>query len=334
MNEHVSLLVHRLDEQNPYTVRELVLRNCVLREPAELCAQISRCVRLRRLSCVACALQPSQLLKLTLELQYLQHLELSLVEVSELVVDHEIHSMRSMAPHMWAVMRYHSLRRLYVEVGGDRNFDLLWELLVFCPNLIELHVHFVRGSFANALAQCRRLHELLDRLETFTFTSELPASVQFPYSPDQSSTFTNCAAVCANVRRDRPHDWWSCVALSQLELGCDRALILPSQLVTFGAGEIMAETPLWEATRLNNWARVCELCILLLPERPDILVYPKARAPCRGHLEALFFSLVNVVELNVSSFHVHLDVDLGGLLRGTRLGRLLLALSVPPMLVS
>ncbi|KAL1443079.1 hypothetical protein MTO96_030453 [Rhipicephalus appendiculatus] len=249
MNEHVSPLVLRLDALDPFTVSELVLRNCILCEPADLCAQISRCVRLRRLSCVAFALQPSQLLKLMLELQYLQHLELSLVEDTNVVVDSEIDNMRSIAPQMQDVIRYHSLRRLYVEVGGDRSFELLWELLVFCPNLIELHVHFVRGTFTHALEQCSRLHEQLDRLETFTFTSELPASVQFPYGPDLSLTFTNCATVCANVRRDRPHDWWSCVALSHLELGRDRALILPSQLVTFAAGEFMAETPLREARR-------------------------------------------------------------------------------------
>ncbi|KAL1483122.1 hypothetical protein MTO96_002191 [Rhipicephalus appendiculatus] len=330
MNEHASILDLRLDALNPYAVRELVLTNCVLCEPAELCAQISRCVRLRRLSCVGCALQPSQLLMLMLELQYLQHLELSLVEDSDVVVDSEIDSMRSIAPHMWGVIRYHSLRRLYVEVGGDRSFDLLWELLVFCPNLIELHVHFVRGSFANALEQCSRLHEQLDRLETFTFTSELSASVQFPYGPDQSLTFTNCAAVCANVRRDRPHDWWSCVALSQLELGCDRVVILPSQLVTFAAGELMTGTPSQEPRQLHSWQRVRELCILLLPERPNILVYPKAGAVYRRYLEALFFSLVNVVELNVNSFHFRLDVNLEGLLRDTRLGHRLLALSVPP----
>ncbi|KAL1434454.1 hypothetical protein MTO96_011551 [Rhipicephalus appendiculatus] len=176
---------------------------------------------------------------LMLELQYLQHLELSLVEDSDVVVDSEIDSMRSIAPQMQDVIRYHSLRRLYVEVGGDRSFELLWELLVFCPNLIELHVHFVRGSFANALAQCRRLHEQLDRLETFTFTSELPASVQFPYEPDQSLTFTNGAAVCANVRHDRSHDWWSCVKLRQLVRIRDRSIILPSQLVAFACGDSM-----------------------------------------------------------------------------------------------
>ncbi|KAL1483124.1 hypothetical protein MTO96_002194 [Rhipicephalus appendiculatus] len=240
MNEHVSVLVLRLDALNPYAVRELVLRNCVLCEPAQLCTQISRCVRLRRLSCVGCALQPSRLVKLMLELQYLQHLELSLVEDSDVVVDSEIDRMRSIAPQMWG-----------------------------------------RHPVPQPPSPCRRLHEDLDRLETFTFTSEPPASVPFPYGSDRSLTFTNCAAVCANVRRDTPHDWWSCVELRQLELGRDRALILPSQLVTFAAGEFMAETPLQEARQLHSWQRVRELCILLLPEEPDILVYPKAGAVCR-----------------------------------------------------
>ncbi|KAL1443285.1 hypothetical protein MTO96_046028 [Rhipicephalus appendiculatus] len=99
----------------------------------------------------------------------------------------------------------HTLRRVYVEVGGDHDFQLLRELLNSWRNMTELHVHLVRGTFSNALSQCRRLHaELVQQLEVFTFTSELPASLPFAYEPDPSSPFTNCATIWANVRLKRP----------------------------------------------------------------------------------------------------------------------------------
>ncbi|KAL1466309.1 hypothetical protein MTO96_042831 [Rhipicephalus appendiculatus] len=105
MNEQVSDLVQRLDALNPCAITELVLRNCLLGEPAELCAQISRCVRLRRLSCAACALPPSTLLNLMLErLQYLQQLELSLIQDPDALVDFEIESMRTIAMQMREVI--------------------------------------------------------------------------------------------------------------------------------------------------------------------------------------------------------------------------------------
>ncbi|KAL1430735.1 hypothetical protein MTO96_002338 [Rhipicephalus appendiculatus] len=331
MNEEVSDLVRQLDARDPFAVSHLVLTNCVLCDPAELCEQISRCVRLRRLTCVACTLQPSILLKLMLErLQYLQQLDFSLVEDSDVVVGSEINSMRVMAPQMWGAIQYHSLRRLYVEVGNDRNFELLWELLVFCPKLIELHVHLVRGNFTNALAWCSRFHDQLEQLEAFTFTSELPAYVPFPYVPDPPSTFKQCAAVCANVRHDKSHDWWSCVKLRDSVLSQDQSLILPSQLVAFASGGSMPDASSWEASHGHRWARVCKLCLLLLPERPTMVTIPRARCACRGYLEALFLALDSIVELNVSSFHVEVGVDLNRLLQETPLGSRLLALSIPP----
>ncbi|KAH7943656.1 hypothetical protein HPB52_009861 [Rhipicephalus sanguineus] len=329
MNEEVSDLVQQLDARNPYAVSELVLRSCVPCDPAELCEQICRCVRLRRLNCVGCAFQPSILLKLVLELQYLQQLDLSLVQDSLLVVYSEIDSMRLLALQMRDAIRYHSLRRLYVEVGGDLNFELLWKLLVF-PNLTELHVHVVRGMFSNALFQCHLLHEQMDRLEMFTFTSELPASIPFSYGSDQSLTFGKCATVCANVRHDRSHNWWSCVELSHHVLSRDRAVILPTQLVAFAAGDLLATTSLWEASRRHSWARVRELCLLLLPPRPSLLTYPRAGTAWRNYLAHLSLALNSIVELNVSSFHFRLDIDLMTLLKDTPLGRRLLALSASP----
>ncbi|KAL3236866.1 hypothetical protein MRX96_022121 [Rhipicephalus microplus] len=203
MNEALSDLVQRLNAENLYAVRELVIRNRGNFETPELYAQIGRCARLRRLSCVSCAFKPSTLLKLVLEqLRYLQKLELSLVQDFKAVVDSEIGNMRLIALQMCDVIRYHSLRRLYVEVGDDRNFELLLELLVCCPNLTELHVHCVRGIFMECLLKCQQLHEHLGQLETFTFTSEVPDSVPIFDSPNPIFRFPNYAA-CLRKRLSR-----------------------------------------------------------------------------------------------------------------------------------
>ncbi|XP_075725021.1 uncharacterized protein LOC142767379 isoform X1 [Rhipicephalus microplus] len=330
MDEDVSVLVKQINALNPRVISELVLSDCVISEPGELCAQISRCERLRRLSCVGCVLQPGKLLKLMLEeLRYLQRLELSLVQDLDWVIDSEINSMRTLALQRWDLIRYDSLRRLYVEIGGDRNFDLLWELLVFCPNLTELHIHFVRGCSANALEQCSRLHDQLEKLEVFTLTSERPAYVPSLYGPAQWSTFLNCAAVCGNVRHDKPHQWWSCVELGRIARSPDRPLVLPSQLVVFVSGDEVPGKSEWEASRRHNWTRVRELCLLLLPGRTTS-VYPTALGGSRDYLEAMFLALDNLTELNVSSFHFHHGVDLRGIFQDTPVGSRLLALSVPP----
>ncbi|KAL1474160.1 hypothetical protein MTO96_038188 [Rhipicephalus appendiculatus] len=130
------------------------------------------------------------------QLQHLENLELSLVEDSEAAARRG--NMRLIAFQRQGAAVTHTLRRVYVDVGGDHDFELLRELLKFC-----LNVHLVRGTFSNALLECRRFHDELVQPEVFTFTSELPASVPFPYKPDLSSTFTDGATICANVRRKR-----------------------------------------------------------------------------------------------------------------------------------
>ncbi|KAL3236867.1 hypothetical protein MRX96_022122 [Rhipicephalus microplus] len=247
---------------------------------------------------------PSALLKLMLErLKYLQQLELSLVQDTQASVDYEIDNICLIGPQMCDVIRYHSLRRLYVEVGGDHNFELLSVLLVFCPNITELHVHFVRGTFSNGLAKCQQLHEQFGRLETFTFTSEVPDSVPLPNQPDPLLTFANYAAICGNVCHDKSHHWWSCVELGRLARRGESG---------------------------HSWTRVRKLCLLLLPQWYSKVTYPRATLVSGHHLGGFFSTLENVVELNVSSFHCHQDVIPDTLLHDSRLGSRLLALSVPP----
>ncbi|KAH7943159.1 uncharacterized protein LOC119400010 isoform X2 [Rhipicephalus sanguineus] len=316
---------------NPDAIVDLGVTNCFCSEWLELRALISRFAGLRRLRCVACAIEPSQLLLLTLErLPNLEELELSLVQ--EAVVDSEISKVRGTASQKQGVALAQSLRRLYVEVGGDRNFELLRELLNFYLNLTELHVHLVRGSFPNSLSQCRRLREELVKLERFAFTSELPVSVPFPNEMDPPSAFANRASICGNVRHRRSDDWWSCVELNHLAYGSCRALTLPSQLAVVAVSA--ADDTLAESFRLagrrNVWVHVRQLCLLMLPPVASIEFYPTTAAASRGCLGQFFsVALEHVVELNLNSFHFRSDLDLIKLLpKGTL--RRLQALSAPP----
>ncbi|KAL1472364.1 hypothetical protein MTO96_039380 [Rhipicephalus appendiculatus] len=239
MNESVDDLEQRLGALNPDAVSKLVLRNCLIGDVEKLCKQIRRCVGLRCLSCVACPLSPSKLTKLVLApLQHLEILELSLVEDSEAAALLEMNNVARMVSEMQGVNVTHTLRRVYVEVGGDHNFELLRELLKSWRNLTELHVHLVQGTFSNALTECCSLHADLAQLEAFTFTSELPPSIPFAYEQEPSSPFTNCATICANVRYRKSDDSWSCVELGhELLSSPERARNPPSQLVVFAVSD-------------------------------------------------------------------------------------------------
>ncbi|KAL1470393.1 hypothetical protein MTO96_024329 [Rhipicephalus appendiculatus] len=267
MNEGVSDFVRRL--MNPVDVVELVLRNCVVKEPAELItliALIGRCVRLRRLYCASCALPPSELL--------------------QRAPDCEILNVNRIASRL----SRSSLRRLYVEVGGDHNFKLLRELLRFYASLTELHVHVVRGgTFANAVSECLSLHDSLVQLESFTFTSELP--LPFPYEPDFTSAFSVIVAVCANLRHKMSDASWSCLELRQIA-NQDQVWNLTQQLVVVAVMNDETEELFRAASRRHLWTH-------------------------------------HVVELNLSTFHVGPDLDLMELLQEGTLNRLQ-AFSAPP----
>ncbi|KAH8039801.1 hypothetical protein HPB51_008803 [Rhipicephalus microplus] len=301
MNEGVSDLVRRLDATNTNTICELVLTNCFVSRPALLCAQIGRCVRLRGLRCVACPLQPSQLLQLMLKhLRHLQYIELSLVEDLKEVVDSQISN------------------------ASTATSSSSGSLLTFCPDLTELHVHLVWGDFSNALSQCRHLHDDVVTLGTFVFTSEV--SVPIPYQPVPSSEFTNCATLCANVRHQkRPEDSWSCVELDHIPHGGLPSQVAVVAVITDSIGESFCL-----ASHRKYWTNVRELCLLLLPLAPSSMFYPIVDAAYHDILRQFFsVALEHVVELNLTSFHFHPDLDLVALLPEGTL-KTLRAFSAPP----
>ncbi|XP_037526536.1 uncharacterized protein LOC119403876 [Rhipicephalus sanguineus] len=325
MNERVSDLVNRL--RYPEAVGELVLSNCIATEPAELCKQLGRCAALRFLRCVSSVLRPSQLLQLTLEkLPRLERLELSLVV--DAVVDSEIGNVRKMASQSEGLTPSHDLRQMYVEVGGDRNFELLRELLMFYPKLTQLHVHFVRGCLSEAVLRCYRVVEKLPGLEKYTFTSELAASLPTPDVPMFSRALRISAAMCDNFCHERSSASNNIFEMNKL-VRSDRARIFPSQLVVLAVYNELTVGYFRLVSSRNVWANVRELCFLLLPPDACIEFYPTVGTVFRKDLNKLFYVLRQcIAELNLSSFHFRLDFDLASLL-GDRLPNLN-AFSVPP----
>ncbi|KAH7950277.1 hypothetical protein HPB49_021798 [Dermacentor silvarum] len=328
-NLGVSSLVEQLKAlKEVWAIRELDLTNCILVEPDELPLHIGKCTGLQSLRCVACPIRPSDLLGLMLErLPFLVEVEFSLV--SETDVASEVRHMHQIESQLHGALAL-NLRRMYAEVSGYHNFKLLSTILRYCPKLEELRVHFVRGTFSNALLECNVILKQRVHLETFTFSSEVPASIQ--RVPSAPLEFTSCAAVCANVSYQRSSNSWSCVRLRDLAVGCTDPLVLPLQLVVAAVHNTEGTTE--EFIRVASighvWTNVCQLCLVLFPAEPSSGVYPAAGASYRDSLRDFFtIALKHIVELNISSFHFGPDLDLTELLQDGSL-KYLQSFSAPP----
>ncbi|XP_070380129.1 uncharacterized protein [Dermacentor albipictus] len=328
-HQGLSFLVEKLEAvKYVWTIRSLDFTNCILLEPSELPLHIGKCTGLQYLRCVACPLRPSALLDLMLNRPpYLEEVEFSLV--AETDVDSEImeqHSTASQVPGILAV----SLRRMYAEVSGDLNFKLLSALLSYCPYLDELRVHFLRGNFMNALLECNAILGQGVNLETFTFSSEVPASNQ--RLPSTPLDFTSCAAICANVSYQRSSNMWNCVLLRDLAVGYTNPVHLPQQFVLVAVHHAEGFTPEWFSLAGfgHFWTNVRQLCLLLFPAQPSDGVYATAGAAYRDSLrDFISVKLKQLVELNISAFHFGPDLDLTALLQDGSL-RHLRSLSATP----
>ncbi|XP_070380116.1 uncharacterized protein [Dermacentor albipictus] len=314
-HQGLSSLVEKLEAvKSLLAIRALDLTNCILLEPNELPLHIAKCTGLQILQCVACPLRPSALLHLMLN-RLLRLKEVEFTLVAETDVDSEImevHSTASQVPGILAL----NLRRMYAEVSGDLNFKLLSALLRYCPLLEELHVHFVRGNFINALLECNAILEQGVNLETFTFSSEVPAS--FQCLPPTALDFTSCATVCANVSYQRSSNMWNCVLIRDLAVGYTNPLHLPQQLVLVAVHNAEGCTPEWIglAALGHFWTNVRQLCLLLLPAQPSDGAYATAGVAYRDSLhDFISVKLQQVVELNISAFHFGPDLDLTALLQ-------------------
>ncbi|XP_070380108.1 uncharacterized protein [Dermacentor albipictus] len=295
-------------------IRTLDLTNCILLEPNELPLHIAKCPGLQILRCVACPLRPSALFHLMLNrLPCLKEVQFSLV--AETDVDSEIRELHNTASQVPGALA-RNLRRMYAEVSNDLNFKLLSALLSYCPKLDELRVHFVRGNFMNALLECNPILDQGVNFETFTFSSEVPASNQ--RVPSTPLDFTSCAAVCANVCYQRSSNMWNCVLLQDLAVGYINPILLPQQLVLVAVHHEEGITAEWFSLAGfgHFWTNVRQLCLLLFAAQPSDGLYATAGAAYHDSLrDFISVKLKQLVELNISAFHFGPDLDLTTLLQ-------------------
>ncbi|KAH7944029.1 hypothetical protein HPB52_014743 [Rhipicephalus sanguineus] len=289
----------------PLNVVKLDLTNCILLSPDDLNEQIGLCRSLETLRCVGCALRVIDLHTLLLRnLWSLEIVEFSILSEAD-ETEAELQRLKTAQSHAFS-----KVKTVYVEVGGEHNFQLLSAILRVCPLLDDLHVHFVRGRFWIADLQC---HDIFAKcppsLAMFTFTSEEPVSCQ-------DERFRSCIAVCGNTRYRR-RNFWNCVTLRNLMF--PRAVHLPSELtvvaVDFDEGKPTAE---WfrEAIAANVWVSVFSLCLLLFPADTTGVVYPTVGGLYRASLRDFFSKAMrHVRELNINSFHFGSDLHLAHLLQ-------------------
>lgn len=89
------------------------------------------------------------------------------------------------------------VRRVYIEVDGHINCLLLRLMLTYFPDMQTLHVHLLSGNLMIALRQLEGIVLIGQSLENFTFSSEVPSSMQ--KVPGEAADFVDWALVCGNV---------------------------------------------------------------------------------------------------------------------------------------
>ncbi|KAH7938976.1 hypothetical protein HPB52_003154 [Rhipicephalus sanguineus] len=299
----------------PSAVTELDLTGCVLLYPRRLIPQISRYQGLRSLRCVSSTVNVRDVLTLLLkQLPHLLEIEFSLV--FDVNAEKQLESVREIERRCDGSSQIPNLRRMYVEVGEDRNFKLLFKLVRLCSNLKDLHIHFLRGELQDALIECRTICEQNVHLEKFTFTSEVLTCNQGKLNT--LLEFTSCASVCGNVIHRKLTNEWSCVRLCDLAADHTGPRALPLQLVVAAddSTDGLTQLHIRSAILRHVWTQVRQICLLLLPKELSSTVFPTVGGAYRESLrQFLDTALKHVVELNISSFHFGPDLDLSDLLR-------------------
>ncbi|KAH7986754.1 hypothetical protein HPB52_024742 [Rhipicephalus sanguineus] len=298
-NEPLSRLAEQLRDVGGPTVGELDLTNCIGVDVNQLLPLIAECGLLQRLRCPSCAIPPSNVIRLAMQqLPYLTEVEFScLVDRNALQAEIKNIVSSKYPPGGGAF----TLRRIYCEVGQHHNFVLLLALLHHSPNANDLHVHLVCGDFQKTVEACRGLLATHRQLETFTFTSELPSPIQD--EPVPPFDFATLAAVCANISH------------------------LRSTILVAVEDDLTTEWIRLACVK-HDWKNVRQLCLVLLPPRPSIF-YPAAGGNYRDCLRAFSNALAHVVEINISTFHFEIGLDVTALLQEGSL-QFLQSLSAPP----
>ncbi|KAL1480163.1 hypothetical protein MTO96_034736 [Rhipicephalus appendiculatus] len=308
----------------PMAVNELDLTNCISVYAKEVLPQIAAGTMLRCLRCAACPLPAAGFLGTVMwKLPYLVEVEYSFPAGSE-AADWAVRRMFKQQSPLggFAV----NVRRMYFEVGCERDVLNLSHLLRYCPHTENVHVHLVRGEFHSVVQECHTLVKRHKYLSVFTFTSEVPSPIQC----DQVTRFDfpKYAALCANVTYQETRRLASCFLLRNLARLDVVPQDLPSQLVVAAVHHDMTMECISFIGITHVWTHVRQLCILLLPQAPSVF-YPAADGTYRGGLRVLCSALKHLAELNLSSFHFGPDIDVTALLQDGSLG-FLQSLSAPP----
>lgn len=324
-NQTEEVLANYLnDEDNALTLRELHVTCCFVAIPDQLLKCVQRCTMLRKLRCVACPFKASDMMSLLLQLPFLDLLHFSLVAQHDLAGE-----MTKVLVQCARGRTASSLRSMYAEVMGASNFALLAVFLSCCPGLSDLHVHYMSGQLSYAVLYCEEIVEGISTLKNFTFSSDVPASLQLDMPVEVG--FKTCLQISSNVTYSQSHSHnYSFAKLGDIAYGHGGA-DLPPQLVLLAIyqPEHLAQR-ISAACEMAHWTSVHRLCLVLVPEEPEATHYPTLGAEFFPCLREFFVKAArNLQELNVNSFHFGLDLDLTKVLLVANI-KTLRALSTPP----
>ncbi|XP_075731728.1 uncharacterized protein LOC142774712 [Rhipicephalus microplus] len=321
-NASEATLGHKILEVR-HNLQSLNISNCIVAIPAFLLSLASELPNLQTLSCVACPLKASILLdRLLRSLQSVTQLDFSLVDVKSHASEEflKIRVMQSLYAG-----KETKIRKMYVEVAGKHNMNVLMLFLNYCPHLRELHIHFVHEvrSGLNP-ATCSGIVRHLLNLEMFTVTCEAPCTAQS--DPRQPVDLDFCIDLHGNVVFRKRPPAFNCALMRSLAVTPNQAFPVEPVVV------VAVDTPdlgFFTAGSWDNWNYLRSLCVLLYARRLDQVAYPTVSATHGAAVRQFFGKLLNLVELNVSSFHFGSGVDFTELLATPALQRLR-ALSLPP----
>ncbi|KAH7934889.1 uncharacterized protein LOC119404170 [Rhipicephalus sanguineus] len=295
-------------------VWELRLTNCVVGSPDALLSLILGCPSLRTLRCVACSAEPYDILRFILPMQKTLHtVEFTL---DERMSEKQVRSICFSLATAESPEEFLNLRYVYVEVSGIERMDVIISLMNISVNVSHLHVHFLRGNFAEAVVKCKMLWDCREHLSSFTFTSEVPSTACL-FSPQYMSPVVG-GAICGNVLYTRkPHTSWNCFMMNELAMR-QRPLRPGRETVVVVPWWLTAVQMMREAGVRNTWSDVRNLCVALI-DPSSYTHYPCAGVAFHEGLVDFLRHFRNNVEyeeyehlteLNVNSFHCAADLDM------------------------
>ncbi|KAH6941367.1 hypothetical protein HPB50_017106 [Hyalomma asiaticum] len=321
-DEHV--LRRKIDEVEG-NLLSLNISNCIVAHPSRLLSLLSRLTNLQVLSCIACPLKPSLLLKaLLLSLQNLTRLEFSLVETENDAIEELIEIEHFHEEH---IGKHTNLSDVYVEVASETNMKVLVSFLRYCPLLIDIHVYVANCIPSDYVAAWSvAIIESLGEHAIFTLNCESPSTMQSERT--QPLDLQTCMDTHGTVVFSKGVNALSYALLSDLATSTKPVFpVEPVVLVAFQSSGLHKE--LLDAGARYNWSWLQSLCFLLLHTGHHNTVYPVVETRHRTVMRDFFSRLSNIVELNVSCFHFGDGIDITELIPAAVLKRLR-ALSLAP----